>query len=406
MILAIGDGHVLAASPRHDLQLAALEQIVRLAETLKAEGRLGVIVWPGDLLHRESVIGDRRVVLDVLEALEALATVLVIRGNHDAPGELELLGRVGRRHGIRVVTRPEVVALSLPGDLVAHIACLPYPTKAGLLAQDVPADQMAAAVARALEQIFLDFGARLVDALQANPGRVAPLFLGHVTLGGAMLSVGQPLIGEDLQISHAHLAMLPAGTLPVLNHIHKPQVLGAAYYVGSIAPVDWGEVERKRVLVLEHRAGAWAVESVPLDLPALYHVDAAVGGAWTVRRGPDGEQLEAPASWRNAEVRIRLHFPASEARRLDATKARLMADFAEARLVKIEPVAEPDRALRAPAVRAASTLPEKVAAWGELAGVDWEPAAAAEHLAALEAPDFVDRLQARLASELRAVVEG
>lgn len=398
-VLAIGDGHVRTADRRHPIRERALAQILAHAEDLGETG-LDLIVWPGDLFHAESEIPDRnwlrRYVLDLAE----IAPVLIVKGNHDKPGELDVFDDLRARHRVEVVTSPRVATFGDGAGGRVAVACLPYPEKAGLVSAGLPSSEIGPAVDRAFDAVFLELGAQLAT-LEADG--VPTLFAGHVTIGGAELSVGQPLIGQDLQITAGHLAKLPPSTLVVLNHIHKPQQLHGATYIGSIAPVDYGEAERKRFLQLEAHPGApWALTSIPLDVPPMYHVEGLAGPdgfTWQVTKGPDGPTIDPPASWRGCDVRVRYRFRSADAGRLEFARAEIFATFAEAYHLEPEPVAIVDREVRAPAVAAAVTLADKVRAWAELAGLPTTDAIL-DKLAALESDDasaLLEALERRLA---------
>jgi hypothetical protein len=396
VVLCIGDGHLRHGDRRNAVRLRALDQIVSRARALRATDNLAAIVWPGDLFHAESGIEDRNILAGYVQQFAELAPLVIVRGNHDRPGDLDIFERFAADHPVHVVTSPQVVVLTRPQRLA--IACVPYPEKGALLLADVGAD-LAGAVHRAFDALFLELGMQL-DGHEAQG--IPTMFAGHLTIGGAELSVGQPLVGQDLQVDATHLAKLPAATVRVLNHIHKPQEIHGAHYIGSIAPVDYGEVERKRFLELTLGVdGAWRVVSVPLDVPPMYHVEGVATRDrfdWVVKKGPDGAVTTAPLSWAGADVRVRYRFASADAGLLDATKAQILATFAEAAHLELEPVAVVEREVRAPKVVAATTLVDKLRAWSDAQGL---PASdgVLEKLAALEQADadaLLARLQARL----------
>jgi hypothetical protein len=125
----------------------------------------------------------------------------------------------------------------------------------------------------------------------------------------------------------------------------------------------------------------------------MFHIDGEFC------RGGDGFALSAACSadedikrrflegdWAGCEVRVRFSFPASERALVDESLIR--ASFAGALRLELEPVAVPDRALRAPEVATARTLVEKVNAWARLDGSSRSvPASVLQKLAALEHSD-------------------
>lgn len=395
-VLAIGDTHLRSTSRRNALRRRALDQIVAAAEALRPD----LIVWPGDLFDTRSSIEDRNTLLTYLLQLASYARVLVVRGNHDAPGDLHIFGALDATHAVVVVTEPGVHEFHTPGGSIA-VACLPYPEEAGLAALGYAPADVPDAAAAALDTIFLLFARELAEA--AADG-CATLFVGHANVVGAVASTGQPLVGAEIALRPEHLDRL--GDIPkVLNHIHAAQDVHGATYIGSIAPQDWGEVEPKRFLTLDHDGRAWSQTSHALDLPRLYHVEGVLsrtGFEWVVRRGPEGDVLTPPASWQGHEVRVRYRFQASETALLAQAEAHILAEFAEAAHLEIEPVAVPDRAVRAPEVAAATTTADKLRAYCALSGLEVADGVLAK-LQALETQDAA-ALLAQLETRLQALV--
>jgi hypothetical protein len=130
----------------------------------------------------------------------------------------------------------------------------------------------------------------------------------------------------------------------------------------------------------------------------MYHVEGDLtrdSFTFKVTAGPNGKEQEKPATWKGAEVRVRVRFKQSERNTL--AMAQVHAEFAEALKLEVEPIAVPDRELRAPAVALARTLPEKLAAYG---GVEALTDTIAAKLAALEHGDqqqILNDVRARLA---------
>src|SRR6185295_10123179 len=103
----------------------------------------------------------------------------------------------------------------------------------------------------AFDLLFMDAAGELERA-QASDWPT--LMIGHVSVAGAVSSVGQPQIGGELEITQDHLDRL--GPVPkCLNHIHKHQQVGGAIYAGSLCRLDWGEVEPKGYVVVTYDQG-------------------------------------------------------------------------------------------------------------------------------------------------------
>jgi len=365
----VGDTH-LHPGPRQADRLKALDQII--AENVTVPN-LGAWLWPGDLFHQRSTIEDRNALAARLTAMANRAPVVICYGNHDLPGDLDVFGKLATTWSIHVVSTPTVLQLPLASGDVAAVFVLPYPTEAGLVSRGVAPGALIPTAREALDVIFMDAAAKLDTAR----GYGWPtLMVGHVNVAGSITSAGQPNIGAEIELDEALLARLGPGCYKGLNHIHKAQAIAGAHYPGSICRLDFGEIEPKGYLRIDYRhmsdgrQSAWVpveVETCPLDVPPLYHVEGWLsreGFTFDVKKGPDGAVLEKPASWRGCQVRARIKFHESEKGLLEMAKAHVIAEFAEAmQPATYEYQVVPNGAVRAPEVAAARTLPEKVMAW-------------------------------------------
>lgn len=377
-IVHLGDLH-LRSDARNDQRRAALDQVIQQAQQ---RDDIAAWVWPGDLNDRRMSIEDRNFLAIRLRTMANQAPVLLVYGNHDLPGDLDIFAELATVYPIRVVSRPDVVRVPTATEIDLMVFCLPYPTKGALVAAGMQGDDLLQYGNHALDHIFLGAAGELAAARREG---TPTLMIGHINVGGSVASAGQPQIGRELELDPAMLARL--GDCPkLLNHIHKGQALHGAWYAGSMCRLSWGEVEDKHALLLgfgptswagfghdgpEDTDGAWAwdLTTLPIDVPPMYHVEGTLDGAafdYTVTTGPDRGTIEEPPSWDGTEVRVRYRFPASARALIDDQVIRGVFEGA-ARLV-LEPVAVPDEALRAPEVAAATTLEEKVAAWARVVG--------------------------------------
>lgn len=370
-LVHIGDFHA-GPGPRNADRYRALDQIIAAADRLEA---LGAWLWPGDLNHARMTIEDRNALAERLQRMAATAPVFAVYGNHDAPGDLDVFERLATTHPIRVFRQPTTVRISLATGESAILFALPYPTKAGLTASGVAPGDVAGTAEAALDALFMSAAADL----EAARGRgELTLMIGHVNVTGSAMSNGQPNIGREISITAAQLQRL-GPCYKGLNHIHLAQTLHGAWYAGSVCRLDWGEREEKRWLQIElQRDGLtweYRVGSRPIDVAPLCHVEG--------RLTRDGFQFAVPGdafvTWDGCEVRCRYRFKQSEKSVIDPERVRAAFPFA-ARLV-LEPIAEPDRELRSPAVAAARTLAEKLAAYLQ---VEQLAPSLAEKLAVLE----------------------
>lgn len=395
-LVHIGDFHA-GPGPRNAARYRALDQLITGAIALPS---LGAWLWPGDLSHQRQTIEDENALIERLRRMSAVAPVVLVYGNHDVPGDLDKFASVGAGHPIYVVDRPQVLRIRLATMEFASIACLPYPHRHGLVLAGCANPDIVDEAANALDAIFMQFDAELTA--NGEKGDYL-LFIGHANVGGAITSSGQPNIGREIELSHRHLERLAAAGVYIgLNHIHKGQEIHGAHYPGSICRLDWGEIEEKRWLELQLLDESTNVVPHAIDVAPMYHVEGDLtreGFTYQVMAGPGGELQEAPTitcppcngtgdgemdliedtvmcvackgsgrvvSWKGCEVRARYRVKQSEIAVVN--KALVLDEFVEASLLHLDPITVPDRALRAPEVAAANTLPDKVAAWCELAG--------------------------------------
>lgn len=402
-LVHIGDFHA-GPGPRNAARYRALDQVITEGLALP---NLGAWLWPGDLSHLRQAIADENAIIERLRRMSAAAPVVVVYGNHDAEGDLDKFRHVSAGHPIYVVDRPTCLRIRLATMAFATIACLPYPHRHGLVLAGVANPDLVDAAADALDGIFMQFAAELEEARGRGD---LTLFIGHANVGGAVTSSGQPNIGREIELSPRHLDRL-GPIYKGLNHIHKGQEICGAHYPGSICRLDWGEIEEKRWLEVANEFVSdfesdwnWSAAVIPhaIDVAPMYHVEGVLtrdSFTWQVTAGPGGELQDAPTieciccrgsgdgmkdpiegtlscnnckgsgrvvSWKGCEVRARYTFAQSEAAVVN--KSLVLAEFAEAALLTLDPIAIPDRALRAPEVAAAKTLPEKVTAWCAIAG--------------------------------------
>lgn len=386
-VVAIGDLHLQSSNPRNPARLQALDYIIDSCTTPERYPSLGAWVFLGDLFHARSTAADRNALAERIVRMGAYAPVVIVAGNHDLPGELEIFGRLDVHpiHRVHVVTTPKLLRVwPATGGLDLAIACLPYPHKGGLVASSSSGVSTALAGDVALMDICRGLGAELQAA--AADGERA-LFVGHANVTGSLASNGQPAIGQELSLDAAMLDAI-GPCLKLLGHIHKPQTLHGAHYVGSVCRMDFGEVEIKVFGLVDFAAAGATLSLLPIPVAPMYHVDGILtreSWDWQVTAGPGGAPMDPPASWAGAEVRVRYRFAASERDVLPVDRVR--ETFAGAARIDLEPVAVPDSQVRAPQVAAARTLADKLEAWATLNGQVTLAPSVREKLAQLEHAD-------------------
>lgn len=380
-IVCIGDCH-FAPGPRQADREAALDQIIR--EGLALE-QLGAWLIPGDLFDAGAAAKDCNGIDERLMQMAAIAPVVICYGNHDRPGDLDGFARLKTTEQIYVVARPQTLRIRLQTRQWLSIFVLPYPHKAGLVAAGVNPGDVVATAADVLEPIFMVAADELTRAADAGD---LVMMIGHVNIAGAIASTGQPNIGREIELNPKHLDRL--GDIPkIFSHIHKPQQIAGAYYIGSICRLDYGEIEPKRYLVVDFGEEETDIRSCPIDVAPMFHVEGALTPIGFLLEPMDPNGLDAteqeiarrfgPRDWAGCDVRVRYHYKSSE--RAVINEAAVRDLFVGALRLKVEGVAIADRELRAPAVAAAKTIPEKLAAMRQLEQL---PASLAGKVAALQ----------------------
>lgn len=408
-IAHIGDTHLHAAHARGADRLRWLDYVIDQA----IDRGVHVWLWPGDIFHGRSSVQDRNDLAARLERMASYAPVILAYGNHEAPGDLDVFAKIRAQFPVHVVDTPRLVLVTGIADWApVAIVAIPYPSRGGLIAAGAAKDETLQVGNEALEEIFQALSAELADF--ARDGWI-PIVMGHLNVVGAVSSSGQPQVGREIEIAPSALVRHFACARYIgLNHIHRAQVLEEERirYAGSTCRLDWGEREIKSTpfVTLMETPGGDVVELIEIPVPPMFHIDGEFC------RGGDGFALSAACSadeeikrrfltgdWDGCEVRVRFSFPASERALVDESLIR--ASFPGALRLDLEPVAVPDRALRAPEVATARTLAEKVDAWARLDGGRAVPASVLQKLAALETGDPTSVLSG-VANQVSALENG
>lgn len=336
-----------------------------IAEDAAARG-CKALLHGGDLYERRSTPREREAVAQWVHHLADMGCNLVaVRGNHDAPGDVHYLRHLESEPDVLEV--PGMVTWAIPG---VTIACLPWPSRAGILAQAQSREDGEQTIQEAMRSVLLGLGSEAREA--GNP----VLFLGHCMVRDSRTSTGQPLVGCDLEVGLEDLALVGADAY-LLGHIHLHQhweINGApCIYPGSPRRTAFGESEAKGYVVLDVEPGQ-PVRWEFVEAPATPMVD--VQGKWetdyvNLSGGPvvpflalnDSAHCQA-SNLAGAEVRLRYHVEAAHREAAKVEAAEVAASYLAAGAVSVkveEQVAATTRA-RAPEVAMAPTVPEKLRA--------------------------------------------
>lgn len=367
-ILHIGDIHLDQAG---DMEMT--ETALAFAADLAKREHVDLVAIPGDIYgldtnHR----GTPKEEIAFARFVETVAPIplFLARGNHDAAGTLQVF-RVAPH--VRVFEEPAVVPL--PG---ADIIVLPWPEKGFLAARGLHGEAGLQAAQQALSDLV-----RGLVMTRENPERPV-LFMGHISLCGALSSSSQPLVGREIQMVSGDLQealsfRFPDGTwrpwYAALNHIHRPQEPEVGIvYAGSLTCQNWGEEDEQKSVVLVDlpTRGVATFERIRVPARKWVTIEAEPLGAgieetWT-KWVPNvlGEDLQPDVSGWN--LRYRYACDEAEAHLFDHLE--LKRRFASAHSLKIEHSVTRAERTRGAAVAAAQGPLEKLQAYAKATGAE------------------------------------
>lgn len=383
-IAQIGDTHVHV----HSRFLECIRLLNWIADDAAARG-CAMTVHTGDMYDKPSVPEERNAAERWVSRCAEFGPVVLIKGNHDAEGDLAIMRRlrttypviVEERSGTHLVTASR--GSGAPNQPIA-VACLSWPRKGHLLAQlaqPVSHEQSNEVAQHALRDVLRGLG----QELDRHGKELPNLLAAHAMVTGSITSVGQPLVGKEMEIDLSDLALTRAKFV-ALGHIHKQQDWAfngvPIAYAGSHRRTAYGELEPKGYIVAhyEEASDGWHLADWEhVIAPATPMLD--VVSAW---RG-EGAGLVGECDWqdaaflariRGADVRFRYVVPA------DAREpARLSAEFWRQRFldagaieVALDPEAVPVTRARAPEIATAMTLFDKLETLWRLRQIEHPPA--------------------------------
>lgn len=370
-VLVTGDSHFDTRN-RWDECLRVHAWIADLVATERPD----LVVHTGDLYERRSDPTERAAVAEWLQHLAAVCPVLLVRGNHDALGDLPIFARLKTTHPVLVEEGVGVHRIATAaGELV--VGALAWPER------------------RAMERVWAQFHGRAPTREEApraaHDGTLLALrglgmesridlVAAHAMVSGSVAGAGQPAVGCDVELGLD--AFRGLGCPVVLGHVHAPQAwvqpTGIAYgldevfdlsrgiwYAGSPRRTAFGETETKSVLMLEFEhptTGLASVQRIPTPCRAMWLVE---GEATTHGTGHE-LRVREPEGFCADGAEIRLRYTTSPslraAMRRDAVLLEQLWREEGAAIVQLEERVLPSGSARAPEVAAARTVTEKLRA--------------------------------------------
>jgi DNA repair protein SbcD/Mre11 len=351
-LLASGDHHFDQHS-RFEECLAIHAWMVDLAREQKTD----VFLSGGDVFDRASTPMERQAVADWLTDMAGVCPVVVAKGNHDRPLDVALMRRLKTRHPVIVEERARVHHVA--GAAIATVA---WPERSNLVASLMNSALVDAGMREGLQAVLRGLGLQL----EAHEG--PRILLGHFMVDGSVTSTGQPLLGMPINVGLADLGLARA-SLTLMGHIHCAQRFeletGPAHYTGSPFRTDYGQLEKKTVLLAEFR-GADLVDVTEVETPCtpMVHITAVY---------QVGSLIWEMAEVRGAEVRLRYSVDAEHreaARNVAASVADTLRCERGAKAVKVEEVVIATKRARAPEVARAVSIADKLDAHWHAIGLD------------------------------------
>lgn len=355
-----------------------------------ARRKVDLTVCSGDLFERKSTIRERNAAAAWLVKMTNVAPLVLVRGNHDAATpdgtDLSIFRHLNTRHPLIVEEAAGVHTLHLERGGVAHVGAVAWPQPATArtalerLGGPLSMGEADAGIGEMLRNVLRGIGQTMDDRAELQPGpRILAM---HALVTGCVTSLGQPLIGNALEVGLDDLALARA-SYTALAHIHKSQswmINGApAVYCGSPFRTAYGETEPKGFVVAEFD-GSHCVDWELVRTPCAGMILLQDEWGPVVEDGPIGwacgDWVLDDAEFAGAEVRFRYNVPSDQrtAARAAAAEIREKILALGAVAVKLDERVIATTRARAADVAKATTTEDQLAAMWATKRADLDPA--------------------------------
>lgn len=258
-LLHLGDIHIgvenygrIDPATGYHTRLQDFARCLERAVDLALEHEVDAVLFAGDAYRTATPSPTHQQVLAgaLLRLLHAGLPIVMITGNHDLPvsygraTSLDIFATFAPEQ-VKVVRRPELVTLATRSGPL-QVACVPWPTRSSVLADEEIAGQADRDI-----RIWLETRLRaVIDQLAEQVDVAQPaVLLSHLTVMGASFTGSeQMLLGSvDPVVSPGMLAN-PRFDYVALGHVHRHQNLNptgrpAVVYCGSLDRIDFGEAK-------------------------------------------------------------------------------------------------------------------------------------------------------------------
>lgn len=362
-IFCISDTHVCHASPRW----AECQRVLTWFADL-AVREADLVIHCGDLFDRTASTRDREFAHWWVHRVTSHCPLILIRGNHDPLGEIDMLAAHASNNTCYTAEEPCVIV-----EAGVVVQCLPWPRVAELAARTgatgADLDERAREALRDVLRGLAVEADRRDGSSSEDHSPMLRVLATHALITGAVTSHGQPLVGGELALGLADLALAEADCV-VAGHIHAPQ--GWTYgttpidYCGSPFATAFGEREEKSILRIvagEHLTGTRVATPAQrmIDVTGRYVQADAREAGFLASAHLDYDTLP---DVQGHQVRLRYSVPAEHraeaASFAAAAKAAWLRDGAER--VVVEPEVLVASTARAPEIARATTVREQLEA--------------------------------------------
>ena len=216
----------------------------------------------------------------IIQQMMDLAPVVAVTGTptHDVKGCYEVLRETYAAHRFTVLN-PHHAYYLIGGDVYSDqeefpmfgeeieadllILGCPEPSKEWFLKDKrMGREEANEAIITGMRSMLMGFG-----AIRKEHPDIPCLFVYHGSIAGKTLCNGQTLPGRDIEIGRDDLAMVGADYY-ALGHIHLAQQIGdlPAFYGGSVAPWDWGELDQKGFFLIRMQVAQDCPAPPPVEI--------------------------------------------------------------------------------------------------------------------------------------------
>ena len=353
------------------LRLPDIIEMHRVILERARELRVNLILHAGDFFHARSTPVERIALAEWLQAAAEIAPVFGVRGNHDVAGDLAVFNRLRTKHPVIIEERVTTTAhmLTLEGGDRVGLLGMAWIDKAAMVSGMEAIDDQGTTT-----NAVVDGMRQLLTCLRAEASRVrtegaVPILTTHVMIGGSVMSSGQVLIGQGVELSPSDLADVGAAYV-ACGHVHCTQEFagGRVVYSGSPVRHNLGEPEAKGFRFVQIGSAGGGVESEFVELPArrIVLLDSPLRLSPELLIDSAFQSGEIPG----ALVRLRYRVTPEELAAVDEDRLREALMGMGAHEVKLEAIVEQETRVRSEQITAARDTWSKIEAWLVVKGIE------------------------------------